>query len=79
MYQVIKKLTYPHCHNAKIVKNGKKSNGQQNYKCKVCHKQFQEQYFYNACNPEIKVLIQCMLLRRNSVRNISQVLMVRSV
>ncbi|SFF52803.1 Transposase [Thermoflexibacter ruber] len=76
MSKVIQKLNCPDCHSATVVKNGKKSNGQQNYKCKSCDKQFQDEYFYNACNPEIKELMKPMLLRGSGVRDICNVLLV---
>ncbi len=76
MSKVIQKLNCPHCHSAKVVKNGKKSNGQQNYKCQSCNKQFQDEYFYNACNPAIKELMKRMLLRGSGVRDICNVRLV---
>lgn len=66
----------PHCQSANIVKNGKKANGKQNYLCKSCKKQFQNEYLYNASKPEIKTLIKRMLLRGSSIRDIHSVLMV---
>ncbi|MEM4648076.1 MAG: IS1 family transposase [Candidatus Pacearchaeota archaeon] len=76
MSEVIQKLRCPHCHSTKVVKNGKKSNGQQNYKCQSCGKQFQFEYFYKACHPEIQVLMKRMLLRGSGVRDICKVLLV---
>ena len=76
MSEVIQNPKCPHCHSAKIVKNGKKTNGQQNYKCKSCTKQFQNQYFYNACDPNVKELMKRMILRGSGVRAISAVLLV---
>ncbi|MCS6795322.1 MAG: hypothetical protein NZ516_05130 [Raineya sp.] len=41
-----------------------------------CGKQFQAQYFYNACNPDIQKLMKRMLLRGNGIRDIAKVLLV---
>ncbi|MDR3174056.1 MAG: IS1 family transposase, partial [Treponema sp.] len=30
----------PHCHSANVTRNGKKSKGKQNYRCKDCGRQF---------------------------------------
>lgn len=76
MCETRKQIKCPHCRNAKVVRNGKKANGQQNYWCKNCGKQFQDQYFYNACNPEIRELIRRMLLRGNGIGDICSVLSV---
>lgn len=76
MCETRKQTKCPHCRNAKVVRNGKKANGQQNYWCKNCGKQFQDQYFYNACNPEIRELIRRMLLRGNGIGDICSVLSV---
>ena len=62
-------LNCPHCHSAKIVKNGKKPSGKQNYLCKDCRKQFQDSYEYNGANPFIKALIKRALLRNVGVRD----------
>lgn len=66
----------PHCQSAKVVKNGKKANGTQNYKCKVCGKQFQSEYQYRGCDTKVKRLIIRMLLRNSGIRDICIVLQV---
>ncbi|MCS6796801.1 MAG: IS1 family transposase [Raineya sp.] len=76
MYEIIQNLRCSHCLDVKVVKNGKKSNGQQNYECKSCGKQFQAQYFYNASNPAIQELVKRMLLRGSGIRDIAKVLLV---
>ena len=65
----------PHCQSAKVTKNGKKANGEQNYRCKSCAKQFQDQYFHNACNPQVRVLTQRMFLRGSAIRDTCPVLL----
>ena len=65
-----------HCQSNKVVKNGKKTNGQQNYRCKDCRKQFQQEYFYNACDPATGRLIERMLLRGSGISDICAVLLV---
>jgi IS1 family transposase/transposase-like protein len=62
-------LTCPHCHSSKIVKNGKKRTGKQNYLCKHCGKQFQDSYHYNGASPFIKALIKRALVRNVGVRD----------
>ena len=72
-----------HCQSVKVVRNGRKANGQQNYRCKDCGVrckdcgvQFQKEYFYNACNPAISELIKRMLLRGCGISDICAVLLV---
>lgn len=76
MCQTRQQTKCPYCRSAKVTKNGKKANGQQNYRCKSCGKQFQHQYFYNACDPATRVLIERMLLRGCSIGDIRAVLLV---
>ena len=35
-----RKVGCPHCHNAKVVKNGRNAKGKQTYRCKNCRKRF---------------------------------------
>jgi hypothetical protein len=63
-----------HCHSAKVVKNGEKSTGAQNFLCRGCGKQFQYVYKYKGANPDIKRLILSMLLRVCGVRDIGAAL-----
>ena len=66
----------PHCQNEKVVKNGKKKNGSQNYLCKCCQKQFQSEYKLIGANPETKKVIIKMLEHNSGVRDIESVLSV---
>ncbi|WP_405229555.1 IS1/IS1595 family N-terminal zinc-binding domain-containing protein [Capnocytophaga stomatis] len=42
--QITITLHCPNCQSTKIVKNGKKSYGKQNYLCKDCYRQFIGEY-----------------------------------
>ena len=59
----------PHCRGAKIVRNGIKKNGRQNYLCKGCRKQFQVTYFNQGCRVENKELVLRMLCRGSGIRD----------
>lgn len=61
---------------AKIVKNGLKKSGKQNFLCKDCRKQFLLNYKNNGSNPANKKLIISMLLRNCGVRDIETILKV---
>jgi insertion element IS1 protein InsB len=76
MCEIRQQIRCPHCQGTKVVKNGKKTTGEQNYRCKNCGKQFQGQYFYNACDPKVRTLIERMLLRGNAISDICAVLLV---
>jgi len=47
-------MTCPHCSSTKVVKNGIRPNKNQNYLCHSCNRQFQENYIYRACIPEVQ-------------------------
>ena len=76
MCEIKIKVNCPHCHSAKVVKNGKKANGSQNFLCKACGKQFQLEYRYRGCDIKVKHLIISMLLRNSGVRDICIILRV---
>ena len=67
-------LCCPHCLGPKVVKNGRKKNGTQNYRCKVCDKQFQDEYLYWGAEKRNKELVSRMLVRGSGIRDISDVL-----
>ena len=69
-------LRCPHCHSERIVKNGHKSNGTQNYQCKTCKKQFisDHEKKYSGTLPWISSLIKMMIVRGNGVTDISAIL-----
>ncbi len=74
MSQIIIKLNCPHCFSAKVVKNGKKANGSQNYLCKKCKKQFLGEYLYWGADVKVKRQIEIMLVNGNGIRDISRIL-----
>ena len=69
-------VTCPHCYRAKIVKNGIKKCGKQNFLCKDCNKQFILNYKNNGANPSNKKFIISMLLRNCEIRDIETLLKV---
>jgi IS1 family transposase/transposase-like protein len=64
----------PHCSSTKVVKNGRKSNGEQNYLCKSCKKQFLWNYHNRGADPTTRRLIFNMLTNNSGIRDISRVL-----
>ncbi|WP_448528916.1 IS1 family transposase [Raineya sp.] len=76
MSKVLTKVNCPHCQGTKVVKNGRKKDGTQNFLCKSCGKQFQQAYRYKGADPKIKHLIVSMLLRNSGIRDIATVLQV---
>lgn len=64
----------PYCLSAKVVGNGKKKSGAQNYLCKGCGKQFQKDYLYWGADNGVKDKILPMLLRGSGVRDTAAVL-----
>lgn len=54
-------------------KNGHIHHGKQNYRCKVCGRQFVLNKQHNTIPEPIKVLIQKALLERNSLRGICRI------
>jgi insertion element IS1 protein InsB len=61
----------PCCQGLKIVCNGVKKNGRQNYKCKDCGRQFQMLYDYPGCQPENRQLALRCLCRGSGIRDCS--------
>jgi IS1 family transposase/DNA-directed RNA polymerase subunit RPC12/RpoP len=64
----------PYCLSAKVVCNGTKSRGAQNYLCKQCGKQFQKDYLYWGADKRVKDKVLPMLLRGSGVRDCAVVL-----
>lgn len=64
----------PHRYSSKVIKNGKKVTGQQNFKCKACGRQFLHAYLYWGADPGNKRLMSRMLVRGSGVSDIAQVL-----
>jgi IS1 family transposase/transposase-like protein len=69
-------ITCPHCHGKSIKKNGKKSNGKQNYLCKECRRQFirEEELDVEGRKPWIVSLIVLMVVEGCGIRNINRIL-----
>ena len=67
-------LYCPNCQSAKVVKNGKKPNGKQNYLCKNegCGHQFigDHNLTYKGCHSNINRKITLMLVRGVGIRDI---------
>lgn len=78
MCEIKVQVSCHHCHSAKVVKNGKKRTGQQNFKCKNCGRQFQYDYYYQGADPRVKVQIIRHLIRGNGIRDIISLLHVSS-
>jgi insertion element IS1 protein InsB len=77
MCEITTTVGCPHCHSAKVVKNGEKNTGAQNFLCRGCGKQFQYVYKDKGANPDVKRLILSMLLRNCGIRDVGAVLGVR--
>ena len=74
MCEILIKINCPHCQSSKVVKNGKKKNGEQNLRCQSCGKQFQGQYRNKGADPALKQLIIRLLERNNGIRDIEELL-----
>lgn len=70
MCEIKVKVSCHHCHSAKVVKNGNKRTGQQNFKCKNCGRQFQYDYYYQGADPRVKTQIIRHLVNSNGIRDI---------
>lgn len=76
MSQIIINVSCPHCQGSKVVKNGHKKDGTQNFLCNSCKKQFLYKYRNNGSNPFVKHLIISMLLRNCGIRDIATILQI---
>jgi len=74
MCEITIQLCCPHCEATKIVKNGRKANGEQNYRCRSCSKQFQSRYTYRGADPRRKQQIVQMALNASGIRDTARVL-----
>jgi transposase-like protein len=68
-------LYFPKCQSAKIKKNGKESNGKQNYFCKECGNQFigDHALSYKGCHSGLIHRILKILVRSVGIRDISEI------
>lgn len=69
MFSINIKLSCPHCHSSKVVKNGVKTTGRQNFLCKSCLKQFQWEYLYRGADPLVKQQVMSGLLHGSGLRD----------
>ena len=67
------KVNCPHCHSVKVVKNGVKSTGIQNFLCRDCGKQFQQEYFYQGADPGVKAQVKSSLLHGSGIRDCNKI------
>jgi IS1 family transposase len=67
-------LSCPYCFGTKVIKNGRKKSGAQNYRCQVCGKQFQDEYLYWGAEQKNKDLISRMLVKGSGIRDIANIL-----
>ena len=74
MCKITIKISCPHCQGEKIVKNGIKKTGRQNYLCKNCGKQFQFEYLYQGADPSTGLSLRNLLLRGNSLSDCRAIL-----
>lgn len=74
MCEILIKINCPHCQSSKVVKNGKKKNGQQNLLCRSCRKQFLGHYQKKGADPAVKSLVIRLLERNSGIRDIEDLL-----
>ena len=70
------KIKCPKCGSEKVVRNGKKPNGKQLYKCRDCNRQFiaDHEKTYKGTISTIVNSIRHMMVRGSGVRDIAEVL-----
>ena len=64
----------PYCSSSDLVKNGRRGNGTQRWRCNSCRKSFQLDYRYNARKHGVKEQIIELTLNSSGVRDISRIL-----
>ena len=69
----------PNCSGLKIVRNGLKSNGKQNYMCKDCARQFigNHNLTNKGCNSSLAHKIELMIVRGVGIRDIAEIETIR--
>ena len=63
----------PNCQSKEVVKNGHIHNGKQNYKCKVCGRQFVEDPQQKLISQKTKDLVDKLLLEKVPLAGIARV------
>lgn len=66
-------ISCPSCESKQIVKNGKIHNGQQNYRCRDCGRQFVENRQQKIISQSTKNLIDKLLLEKIPLAGIARV------
>jgi insertion element IS1 protein InsB len=74
MCEITIQVSCPHCGGSKVIKNGHKRDGTQNFRCKSCGKQFIRAYRNKGADVGVKHMILSMLLRNSGIRDIETVL-----
>jgi transposase-like protein len=74
MCKITIQVNCPYCQGVKVVKNGLKKTGKQNFLCRSWGKQFQREYRYGGCKPENKALVLKLLVRNGGIRDIQAIL-----
>jgi IS1 family transposase/transposase-like protein len=76
--QLTIEIPCPRCHGTSIVRNGKKRNGTQNYRCTDCGRQFiaDAQRTYRGTCSWITALIKRLLVRGGGIRDTAAILKV---
>lgn len=66
-------LSCPRCDSNQVVKNGKINNGNQNFKCKACNRQFVQNPIKKVIGQDTKDLIDKLLLEKIPLAGIARV------
>lgn len=69
-------ITCPACSSLNIVKNGKTAQQKQRYLCKVCGRQFLNDYTYLGCVAAVRAMIIPMTMNGAGIRDIARVLLI---
>ncbi|MCX2740729.1 hypothetical protein OO017_12285 [Pontibacter sp. M82] len=73
MCEITIQIDCPYCHSVKVVKNGVKRTGEQNFLCRACGKQFQYANEKAGCRSRVKQLVLGILVRNSGIRDIEEV------
>jgi insertion element IS1 protein InsB len=74
MCEITIQVSCPYCEGTNVKRNGHKKNGNQNFLCHPCKKQFQFEYTYKGANPRNKQLVRSMTMNGSGIRDIQRVL-----
>ena len=79
MCEITVRVSCPHCEGTKVKKNGVKKNGNQNFLCRTCVKQFQSHYTYKGADPGNVRLAKAMAMNGSGIRDTQRVLRISIV